>query len=379
MSTGIALDLNLDDSAWLATLDALLVDVKVDKRSGHTEDDARFKAIAAWANLIDDFVIACKMALRLLYRGNGSPEGVVAAPVGALYQRRDGGPGTTLYTKETGTGNTGWAPVGGAAAPADAQYIVAVASGSLSAERVLTTTDTINVDSSAPGLTTLTTLLFTEQSDGGGITEELNYLEVDQTSGLALANVGARHARLSAVPATIVVEGGGRLVLSRNTTLVDVDNTTTETDLVNYTIPANTLDANGVWVVIEQCFDHLNNGATRSITLRWYVGGVLVHEGTPISFGSNATRHPLAFTTRIVSLGATQQSVWVTGLRAGSATPPATGQGGQLGTAGTPFVLWGADSAADRTNTIAVRITIAHSAATSNQRTRQPFYLVERV
>ena len=44
----------------------------------------------------------------LIRAGTGSPEGVVTAPVGTLYQRLDGGAGTTLYVKETGTGNTGW-------------------------------------------------------------------------------------------------------------------------------------------------------------------------------------------------------------------------------------------------------------------------------
>lgn len=40
--------------------------------------------------------------------GNGSPEGVVIAGVGTLYRRLDGGANTTLYVKESGTGNTGW-------------------------------------------------------------------------------------------------------------------------------------------------------------------------------------------------------------------------------------------------------------------------------
>jgi len=38
----------------------------------------------------------------------GSPEGVKSAPVGSMYLRSDGGAGTTLYIKESGTGNTGW-------------------------------------------------------------------------------------------------------------------------------------------------------------------------------------------------------------------------------------------------------------------------------
>lgn len=40
--------------------------------------------------------------------GTGSPEGVVTAGVGSLFLRTDGGAGTTLYVKQSGTGNTGW-------------------------------------------------------------------------------------------------------------------------------------------------------------------------------------------------------------------------------------------------------------------------------
>jgi hypothetical protein len=40
--------------------------------------------------------------------GSGSPEGAVTAPVGSLYTRTDGGANTTLYIKESGSGNTGW-------------------------------------------------------------------------------------------------------------------------------------------------------------------------------------------------------------------------------------------------------------------------------
>jgi len=40
--------------------------------------------------------------------GAGTPEGAVSAPVGSLYSRSDGGAGTSLYVKESGSGNTGW-------------------------------------------------------------------------------------------------------------------------------------------------------------------------------------------------------------------------------------------------------------------------------
>jgi len=38
----------------------------------------------------------------------GTPESMITAPVGAIAQRLDGGASTTLYVKQTGTGNTGW-------------------------------------------------------------------------------------------------------------------------------------------------------------------------------------------------------------------------------------------------------------------------------
>ena len=44
--------------------------------------------------------------------GAGSPEAAVSASVGSLFSRTDGSTGTTLYVKESGTGNTGWVAVG---------------------------------------------------------------------------------------------------------------------------------------------------------------------------------------------------------------------------------------------------------------------------
>lgn len=46
--------------------------------------------------------------LAQVFSGTGSPQSVVTATVGALYLRVDGGAGTCLYIKESGTGSTGW-------------------------------------------------------------------------------------------------------------------------------------------------------------------------------------------------------------------------------------------------------------------------------
>jgi len=43
-----------------------------------------------------------------LLEGTGSPEGVVIASPGALYQRTDGGVGTSIYVKEVGDDEFGW-------------------------------------------------------------------------------------------------------------------------------------------------------------------------------------------------------------------------------------------------------------------------------
>ncbi len=41
-------------------------------------------------------------------QGTGDPEGNIAAPVGSIFLRYDGGAGTTLYVKEENTDATGW-------------------------------------------------------------------------------------------------------------------------------------------------------------------------------------------------------------------------------------------------------------------------------
>jgi hypothetical protein len=43
-----------------------------------------------------------------LTSGSGSPETVVTAIVGSRFARTDGGAATSIYIKESGSGNTGW-------------------------------------------------------------------------------------------------------------------------------------------------------------------------------------------------------------------------------------------------------------------------------
>ena len=42
------------------------------------------------------------------FAGSGTPEGVIAAPIGSTYTADNGGASITFYVKTSGTGNTGW-------------------------------------------------------------------------------------------------------------------------------------------------------------------------------------------------------------------------------------------------------------------------------
>lgn len=66
-------------------------------------------------NLSDLFAGAGAYAFgkAVLLFGAGSPETVVTAPMGSLFLRNNGAASTTLYIKQTGTGNTGWTVFGG--------------------------------------------------------------------------------------------------------------------------------------------------------------------------------------------------------------------------------------------------------------------------
>jgi hypothetical protein len=68
---------------------------------------ARKDEVTAQINTVASNVIALQDRLKW---GAGSPEGAVIGTVGTLYLRTDGGAGTTLYVKESGSGLTGWVP-----------------------------------------------------------------------------------------------------------------------------------------------------------------------------------------------------------------------------------------------------------------------------
>ncbi len=90
---------------------------------GLAQDTNLYRSAANTLKTDDSFVAGGTLSIGAsggtLISGTGTPEGAVTASVGALYLRTDGGSGTTLYTKESGAGNTGWVTVAGSATVPD--------------------------------------------------------------------------------------------------------------------------------------------------------------------------------------------------------------------------------------------------------------------
>ncbi len=115
-----------------------------------------------------------------IVRGTGTPEGAVTAAVGTIFQRTDGGAGTTQYIKESGAGNTGWVAVasGGGSAPfSDVTALVKNDSDATKTAKMLCSAQSTGVDMTlnwgaqtadrtlnVPVLTATATLAILEQS-----------------------------------------------------------------------------------------------------------------------------------------------------------------------------------------------------------------------
>ncbi len=81
-----------------------------------------------------------------LKRGTGTPEGAVVGVVGDVFQRTDGGTGTSLYIKESGAGNTGWIGAGAGGGGGSAPF----SDGTTLVKNAADNTKTFKVDCSAP-------------------------------------------------------------------------------------------------------------------------------------------------------------------------------------------------------------------------------------
>lgn len=100
-------------------------------------------------------------------------------------------------------------------------------------------------------------------------------------------------------------------LLARTTTLVDVNNSTTETTLFTATVPAGVMGTNRT-LRLQIDGDYLNNSGltlTTSETLRIYFGGSVIWADAGKAHAASANRKPLSITVRITNAGATNSQV----------------------------------------------------------------------
>lgn len=150
------------------------------------------------------------------------------------------------------------------------------------------------------------------------------------------------------------------------TTDLDVTSTVTETDVLNYSVPANALGANGTLRVHFQG-DYLGiAAAASSLRIRVYFGSTTLYDDTSAVITTNASRRPFFLRLLLVNQNATNDQSGGGYVNLGAPGGATTGVG-DLQTAPffhTPIVF--ADAAVSTTSAQTFRISIMHSQNSPN-------------
>lgn len=169
----------------------------------------------------------------------------------------------------------------------------------------------------------------------------------------------------------------------REVTLIDLNTSTTETDIFNSTVPANVMESNRMLRLNLDC-DVLNNsgGAETARTLRVYVGGTLRFQDTMTLVANGATRQPLNIVVNIGMQNATNtMHMWGVVIMGAGATAPNTGLGDTATdeTLVTAAISSNGTFTQDSTATFAVRVTMQHGTNNANVSTRRQYACLEVV
>lgn len=119
-------------------------------------------------------------------RGTGSPEGAVTSPIGDIFERTDGGTGTTLYIKESGAGNTGWRAFAAPGISALTGDVTASGSGSVAA----TIANDAVTYAKIQNISGASLLLGRGSASGSGDTQEITVGTGLSMSGTTLSTTG---------------------------------------------------------------------------------------------------------------------------------------------------------------------------------------------
>lgn len=188
----------------------------------------------------------------------------------------------------------------------------------------------------------------------------------------AVVTFDAKGRATAASEATIIGGGGGTgVVLLDSVGQLDIVNTTTETALYSFSVPANTLTTSSIRLRLVG--DQLNNAGAGSdvVTLRIKYGATSMFSDTA-TYVNNATRTSWAFDVTLGNAsGSTDQFVMATFLlsqRGGAAVG-----NGDWNNNGLNFIVLSGTAAENSATTLTFQITIEHSIANANTSWRRKY------
>lgn len=173
---------------------------------------------------------------------------------------------------------------------------------------------------------------------------------------------------------------------STNVALVDretsdqaVVNTVTETTVLTYTVPANSLGTTGI-LRGTLVADFLNDtGSNQTFRLRLKLGATTLYDGTTVALATSTTRRPVSLQFWLANQGATNDQTGGAVFAYGRATASTVGLGdfSNAATGDGPLVF--ADGAVDTTSAQAIAVTIELSAASASLEFRKRLGFVEQI
>ena len=169
-------------------------------------------------------------------------------------------------------------------------------------------------------------------------------------------------------------------ILDTQVTENDIVNTTTETDLLSYSVPGDTLGEFGS-LRVTIIADYLNNHtSTSTVTLKIKYGATTMYQDVTIAFPvSQAARYPVILSFILSSKGATNSQSLSGTLLYGSTGGATTGIGNLASdetNATTPFT--GANASEDSTAAKTLAVTITHGTQNSNISFRRLYSSIEQ-
>lgn len=206
---------------------------------------------------------------------------------------------------------------------------------------------------------------------GGGGGEECQppFCPVEDGPGLGW---GVSDGNLLQVSGGEVIGARAPVVAYRDTALLSVANTTTETDILNQGVTPGTDGA----VRLSMAGSRLYNpsGFGGASTLRVYVGGTLRYEDALQTPGASASEAPWVLAMLVNWSGTT---AYLTGAYSEGTQGGATTGIGDLASGGTSRAFGSASFTSDPTSPVTLRVTIQHASAEVDIAIRRRVVLVE--